>query len=145
MEFIIGVIEEKFYIEHPESFEVHGRESHVCRLKRELYGLNKEPHAWYSMIDSFFLGFTKSDFGSKLYDILVRGEPLIPVLHIFDLLIIGSENPIAYCNRDLTLEFDMNYLGLMHYFIGLEVWQRYGNIFLGQGNYSMEILKRFRM
>jgi len=33
----------------------------------------------------------------------------------------------------------------MHYFLGLEVWQQNGDIFLGQGRYATEILKRFRM
>jgi hypothetical protein len=39
----------------------------------------------------------------------------------------------------------MKDFGLMHYFLGLEVWQRDGEIFLGQGKYTVEILKRFKM
>jgi hypothetical protein len=30
----------------------------------------------------------------------------------------------------LTSEFEMKYLGMMHYFLGLEVWQRSDEIFL---------------
>ena len=37
----------------------------------------------------------------------------------------------------------MKYLGLMHYFLGLEVWQRLEGIFLNQGKYAVEILKIF--
>ena len=33
----------------------------------------------------------------------------------------------------------------MHYFLGMEVWQSADGIFLGQGKYEVEILKRFRM
>jgi preprotein translocase subunit SecE len=33
----------------------------------------------------------------------------------------------------------------MHYFLGLKVWQKPGLIFLRQGKYAVEILKRFRM
>lgn len=33
----------------------------------------------------------------------------------------------------------------LHYFLGLEVWKTNGEIFLGQGRYAMEILKKFRM
>ena len=33
----------------------------------------------------------------------------------------------------------------MHYFLGMEVWQNVDGIFLGQGKYAVEILKRFRM
>jgi hypothetical protein len=39
----------------------------------------------------------------------------------------------------------MKDLGLMHYFLGLEVWQSPERIFLNQGKYTVEILKRFDM
>jgi hypothetical protein len=39
----------------------------------------------------------------------------------------------------------MKYLGLMHYFLGLEVWQSPERIFLNQGKYMVEILKIFNM
>jgi hypothetical protein len=39
----------------------------------------------------------------------------------------------------------MTDIGLMHYFLGLEVWQEPGHIFLGQGKYVCDILSRFQM
>ena len=39
----------------------------------------------------------------------------------------------------------MKYLGLMHYFLGLEVWKSLEGIFLNQGKYVVEILKTFDM
>jgi hypothetical protein len=39
----------------------------------------------------------------------------------------------------------MKELGLMHYILGLEVWQRKGEIFMAQGKYTMDVLKRFGM
>jgi hypothetical protein len=35
--------------------------------------------------------------------------------------------------------------GLTHYVMGLEVWQRTNQIFLGQRKYAMDILRRFEM
>jgi hypothetical protein len=39
----------------------------------------------------------------------------------------------------------MKALGPMHYFLGLEFWQSQENIFLNQGKYIVQILKRFDM
>ena len=45
----------------------------------------------------------------------------------------------------LAKEFEMKDLGLMHYFLGLEVWQSSEGIFINQGKYAVEIFKRFNM
>ena len=37
--FLNGVIEEEVYIEKPPGFEISDKETHVCRLKKYLYGL----------------------------------------------------------------------------------------------------------
>ena len=47
--------------------------------------------------------------------------------------------------KKLAEEFEMKDLGLMHYFLVLEVWQSLEGIFLNQGRYVVEILKRFNM
>ena len=39
----------------------------------------------------------------------------------------------------------MKDLGLMHYFLGLEVWKSLEGIFINQGKYVVDILKRFNM
>ena len=59
--FLNGVVEEEMYVEQPLSFETHDRESHVCRLKKVLYGLKQTLRPWYDRIDGFLssLGFTK--------------------------------------------------------------------------------------
>ena len=41
------IIEEEVYIKHPEGFIVHGKECHVCKLKKDLYGLKQAPCTWY--------------------------------------------------------------------------------------------------
>jgi hypothetical protein len=145
--FLNGLIEEEVYIEQPLGFEVHGRESHVCRLKKALYGLKQAPRAWYSRIDAYLqqLGFEKSEADPNLYFIVVGEDPLILLLYVDDLFITGAERLISSCKESLASEFEMTDIGLMHYFLGLEVWQEPGHIFLGQGKYVCDILSRFQM
>ena len=57
-----------------------------------------------------------------------------------DLFLTMEEQPITQCKRELTSEFEMKDLDLMHYFLGLEVWQKPGEIFLTQGKYAVDIL-----
>ena len=46
---------------------------------------------------------------------------------------------------DLSREFEMTDLGLLHYFLGFEVCQTPQGIFFSQHKYCLEILRRFRM
>ena len=62
-----------------------------------------------------------------------------------DLFLRGNEKQIMDSKKNLAEEFEMKDLGLMHYFLGLEVWQNLEGIFLNQGKYFVEILKRFDM
>eukprot|EP00253_Pinus_taeda_P024462 PITA_24462 len=100
--FLNGFIQEEVYIEQPQGFEVHGKESHVCRLKKALYGLKQAPRAWC------------------------------------------RETHRALQERSCD-GVEMKDIGLMHYFLGLEVWQEEGHFFLGQGKYIVDILSRFHM
>ena len=68
------------------------------------------------------LGFTRSNVDPNLYFKVVQGMLLILVVYVYDLFLIGSENLMMECKRDLASEFEMKDLGLMHYFLGFEVW-----------------------
>ena len=59
--FLNGIIHKEVYVEQLQGFEFHGRESHVCRLKKALYRLKQAPRAWYYRIESYLLsmGFKK--------------------------------------------------------------------------------------
>ena len=48
---------------------------------------------------------------------------MILLLCVDDLFLIGEDNPINECKKKIIAEFVMKYLGMMHYFLGLEVWQ----------------------
>jgi hypothetical protein len=45
----------------------------------------------------------------------------------------------------LAFEFETKDLGTIHYFLGLALWERIDEIFLSQGKYTVEILKKFEI
>ena len=124
--FLNGEIEEEVYIEQPKGFELHGRETHVCKLKKALYGLKQAPRSWYARIDSYLqgLGFSKSIVDSNLYIKVVKNQPLILVLYVDDLFLTGEEHLIAQCKRELAAKFEMKDPGLLHYFLGSQTGVR---------------------
>ena len=123
--FLNGIIQEDVYIEQPQGFEIHGKESHVCKLNKALYGMKQAPRAWYSRIDSYLqqMWFQKSEADPNLYFIMVGDDLLILPLYVDDLFINEGERPIAACKKDLASKYEMMDIGLKHYFLGLEVWQ----------------------
>jgi hypothetical protein len=91
------------------------------------------------------MGFENSDADPNLYFIIRGEDTLILILYVDDLFITGAEDLIAKCKLGLASEFKMSDIRLMHYFMGMEVWQEEGHIFLGQGKYATYILSRFQM
>ena len=101
--FLNGIIQEEIYVEQPQGFEIHERESHVCRLKKALYGLKQAPRAWYSRINSYLLsmGFQKSEADPNLYFIMVGDDPLILLLYVDELFNTGETDPLQLAKRIL--------------------------------------------
>jgi hypothetical protein len=145
--FLNGKIEQEVFVEQPDGFVLHNKGTHVCKLRKALYGLKQAPRVCYDRIDRFLksLGFQKSDVDANLYFKVRGNQPVILVVYVDDLFLTVDEGIIAWCKRELTSEFEMKDLDLMHYFLGLEVWQRQGEIFLAQGKYTVDVLKRFGM
>jgi hypothetical protein len=69
---------------------------------------------------------------------------LIFCLYVDDLIFIGDLSIDDFKNAMKT-EFEMTDLGLMKYFLGIEVDQSDDGIFICQTNYANEVLKSFRM
>ena len=88
--------------------------------------------AWYAQINSYLygLGFTKHEADVNLYHIVVDGKFLIIVLYVYDLILTGDKKLKLSSKENLTREFEMKDMGLMHYFLGLEVWKGDGKNFV---------------
>ena len=66
------------------------------------------------------LGFTESKANSNIY-FKFEGERLVMLLlYVDELFLIGEDKLIEDAKRRLyTTEFEMKYLGMMHYFLGM--------------------------
>jgi len=143
----MGPLMRKSILSSLKDLKKNQKETHVCKLKKALYGLKQAPRAWYVRMDAYLLrlGFTKSSADPNLYIEVVQEEPIIILLYVDDLLVTGVDRWFQECKRQLAAEFDMKDLGIMHYYLGLEMWQKLGEIYLRQGKYVIKMLQKFGM
>ena len=67
-------------------------------------------------------------------------------VYVDDLTLAGDNDAkISQTKKALCTEFEMTDLGLMHYCLGVEVWQESDQIFVLQRKYATELLKAFSM
>ena len=57
----------------------------------------------------------------------------------------NNDEMIEEFKSTMTREFEMTDLGLLKFFLGLEVKQRETDIFISQETYAKEILKKYKM
>lgn len=92
------------------------------------------------------LGFRKCIKSQAIY---IRGESdaRITVRVYANGLIVTKNNNegVKTFNQQMMLEFDMSDLGLLSYYLGIEVEQPKGRILLKQSAYAKKILSQFGM
>ena len=147
--FLNGELKEEVYVAQPEGFVVHDEVNKVYRLQKALYGLKQAPRAWYHKIDSYFLenGFQRSENEPTLY-LKKQGTVgfLVVCLYVDDMIYMGScESIIAEFKSSMLRKFEMTDMGLLHYFLGLEVKQGVDGIFLSQRKFAEDLLKKFQL
>ena len=71
---------------------------------------------------------------------------VIILLYVDDLVITGDHTHDIEITKDqLKQVFEIIDLGLMHYFLGIQVWQEEGRIVVSQTKYALDVLKKFNM
>lgn len=130
-------------------YGVKGHEDKVLKLKKALYGLKQAPRAWYSRIDKHFQshGFIKCPQEHALY--VKEGEDgsiLLVCLYVDDLIYTGNNSKMFdEFKKVMTREFEMTDIGLMSYYLGIEVKQDEDEIFISQEAYAKKVLEKFKM
>jgi hypothetical protein len=119
----------------------------VCRLRKALYGLKKDPRAWYTQIDEWFLvkGVNKPIVDANIYFLCDGDNIIVIVLYVYDLILTSNDDGlILWLKNELCKEFELKELGPLHYRLVFEAWKDKNQLILTQDKYAMEILKRFK-
>ena len=98
--------------------------THVCKLKKAIYGLKQEPWTWFHKFSSFLLShcFTCSPSDTSMFAYHNGSTSTILLLFVDDIILIGSSTFVLH-NFILVLsnQFAMKDLGDLHYFLSVQV------------------------
>ena len=141
--FLHGDLQEEVYMKQPTGFVAQGEIGRVCRLRKSLYGLKQSPHAWFGKfsqaVEEFGMQKSKSD-----YFVFYRNSNsgIIPlVVYVDDIVITGSDSEgISSLKSFLHSQFHTKDLGMLRYFMSVEVMRSKHEIFLFQRKYVLDLL-----
>ncbi|KAL9263079.1 putative transposon Ty5-1 protein [Drosera capensis] len=113
--FLKGELEEEGYVTQPEG------------LLKALYGLRQAPQAWNTRLNRRLkeLGFIRCSQEKAVY---TRGEgdaTLIARVYVDDLIVTrDNTGEVKIFKQQMMTEFEMSDLGLLSYYLGIEVEQK---------------------
>jgi hypothetical protein len=120
-------------------------------LKKNLYGLKKDPRQWYLKFDRFMIeqGYIRCHSDHCVYfKRIENGSHIIFLLYVDDMLVVGSNmQDINVLKKKLSNSFAMKDLGVAKKILGMRITRDRKNhkLTLSQGLYTEKVLERFRM
>ncbi|GJY78472.1 zinc finger, CCHC-type containing protein [Tanacetum coccineum] len=146
--FLHGDLKEEVYVTQPEGFIQQGNSGKVYKLTKALYGLRQAPRAWNMKLDQTLksLDFKKCNLEQAVYTKRSKTSTLIVGVYVDDLIITGTpRKEIDLFKSQMKDKFEMSDLGLLAYYLGIEVTQTGGEITIKQTGYINKILKETSM
>ena len=144
--FLHGTLTEHVFMHQPPGFEDPIHPTHICHLHKSLYGLKQAPRAWYDKLHGALksLGFTGSQSDHSLF---VKQNPMVFILvYVDDIIVTGPSTPA--CKQviaQLSTMFPIKDLGVLHYFLGIEVKRSSKGIYISQTKYILDLLQKAKM
>jgi len=141
--FLHGDLNEEVYMKPPPGL-VMDKPNLVCRLQRSLYGLKQASRQWFTRLSSFLLsqGFRQSSVDHSLFLYSHNDNTITAILVYVDDIILAGDNlkSITHFTKLLDQTFSIKDLGILKFFLGLEVARSSHGIHLCQRKYVLDIL-----
>ena len=117
------------------------------RICKALYGLKQSCRVWFHHLCHFLISqrFIHNTILPCIFTYCTNSRFVILAAYVNDLNIIGTPDMCKFAQDILTKKFDMKYLGLITFCLGLQVHHMPNGIFLHQHVYVQKILKMFQM
>ncbi|GKC60597.1 retrovirus-related pol polyprotein from transposon TNT 1-94 [Tanacetum coccineum] len=146
--FLNGDLQEEVFVSQPKGFEDLDNPTHVYRLKKALYELKQAPRAWYDTLSKFLLAnnFFKGAVDPTLFTRKSGKHILLVQIYVDDIIFASTDHNACHIfSKEMSSKFQMSMMGQMSFFLGLQVSQSPGGIFINQAKYALETLKKYGM
>nr|GEX23726.1 ribonuclease H-like domain, reverse transcriptase, RNA-dependent DNA polymerase [Tanacetum cinerariifolium] len=146
--FLHGDLKEEVCVTQPEGFIKRQDNGKVYRLIKALYGLRQAPRAWNIKLDNTLnsLNFKKCALEQAIDTKTSKDSTLLIGVYVDDLIITGTpKEEIDKFKIQMEEKFEMSDLGLLAYYLGIEVTQTNDDISIKQSAYANKILKEAKM
>lgn len=150
--FLNGDLQEEIFMVLPPGYIPKQGESlppnAVCKLHKSLYGLKQASRQWFMKFSQSLLslGFQGASGDDTLFT-RVTGDTYMAVLVYVDDIIIASSSSAVTASLTVALKesFKLRELGLLKYFLGLEVARTSAGISICQRKYVLDLLDETRL
>ncbi|KAJ0752905.1 putative RNA-directed DNA polymerase [Helianthus annuus] len=143
--FLYGSLSEDVYMTLPQGY-FDSDKNKVCKLVKSLYGLKQAPRQWNEKLTSVLLkmGFVQSLCDHSLFVLSKDKVFVVLLVYVDDIVITGNNvSEITQVKRRLSESFKIKDLGILKYFLGIEVLYSNESICLSQRKYCLELLNEF--
>jgi Reverse transcriptase (RNA-dependent DNA polymerase) len=122
--FLHGDLMEEVYMEIPPGFGTTQIVSKVCSLKKSPYRLKQSHRGWFDRFKKVMisLGYQQINADHTVFSRQHGGHITMLAVYVDDMIITGDdEGEITQLKAKLGKEFEVNDLGQLRYFLGIEI------------------------
>ncbi|GKV42667.1 hypothetical protein SLEP1_g50045 [Rubroshorea leprosula] len=144
--FLNGDLEEEVYMKPPSG--LNHPPNKVSQLRRALYRLKQSPRAWYAKFSATVseFSFTLSPHDTALFIRKTARGMILLLLYIDDMIIIGDDiTGVEKLKQSLNQKFKMKDLGVLSYFLRLEVTSSDDGYLLSQVKYASDLVSKAKL
>jgi hypothetical protein len=137
-------LKEEIYVHQPPGFVIPVKEGKVLPLRKALYGLRQALQAWNAKRDATLrsMGFMQSPHEAAVYRRSKGGNALLVGVYVDDLVITGAKNDeVEAFKEEMKAAFQMSDLGLLPFYLGIEVHHDDSGISIRKTTYAKRIVE----
>ncbi|CAI7806045.1 unnamed protein product [Closterium sp. NIES-54] len=144
--FLYAPIDAKIYVKLPHGS--HGEPNQVCQLQKSLYGIKQALRLWQQYLHARLtrIGFRQLPHDQGMYRLTKGDDYILSIVYVDDLLYIGStDNVTTWFEGELQRDLTLTVSSTVMQYLGLNIQEKEGAIYLNAAKYADTITKRFAL